>query len=63
MAVIAGFGVSDSRAGSIRFDLDGDEGEEQDLESAHCSVPHWSADAVRVGEGRTGQESGTPCPS
>lgn len=49
-------------ARSAGFYLDGDESKEQDLPRAHGAVPHGAADAVGVGEGRGGEECGTPCP-
>lgn len=32
-------------AWSIAFDLDRDECEQQDLQSARCTVPHWTTNA------------------
>lgn len=34
----------------VGFDFNGDECEHEDLEGAHCSIPHRSADAVRICE-------------
>jgi len=42
------------------LDLDGDEGDQQDLEGAHGGVPHGPADAVAVGEGAARQQRGRP---
>lgn len=34
----------------VRFDFNGDEGEEEDLPGSHCAVPHGPADSIAVGK-------------
>lgn len=50
------------RARRVRLDLDGDDGEEQDLERAHAAVPHAAAQPVLVRKGRRCEERGGPGP-
>lgn len=50
------------RARRVRFDLDGDQGEEEDLPRAHGAVPHGPGDAIGIGEGGRREESRRPGP-
>ena len=46
------------RSRSIRFDLDSDEGKEEDLPGSHGTVPHRPGDSIAIGEGGRGEEGG-----